>query len=74
MILNVNVITYIVAFYTEQFMNIYKEGFVDVKNPFNPKMVSRINRSGKKVIKIIGKDKVKIRYDPIFLSDKHTLE
>ena len=42
MILNVSGRTDIVAFYTKWFMNRYKEGFVDVRNPFNPKMVSRI--------------------------------
>ena len=42
MILNVSGRTDIVAFYTEWFMNRYKEGFVDVRNPFNPKMISRI--------------------------------
>ena len=42
MILNVSGRTDIVAFYTEWFMNRYKDGFVDVRNPFNPKMVSRI--------------------------------
>lgn len=45
MILNVSGRTDIVAFYTEWFMNRYKEGFVDVRNPFNPKLVSRINFS-----------------------------
>jgi len=43
MILNVSGRTDIVAFYTEWFMNRYNEGFVDVRNPFNPKLVSRIN-------------------------------
>ncbi len=42
MILNVSGRTDIVAFYTEWFMNRYKAGFVDVRNPFNPKLVSRI--------------------------------
>jgi hypothetical protein len=42
MILNVSGRTDIVAFYTEWFMNRYRAGFVDVRNPFNPKMVSRI--------------------------------
>ena len=42
MILNVSGRTDIVAFYTDWFLNRYKEGFVDVRNPFNPKMVSRI--------------------------------
>ena len=43
MILNVSGRTDIVAFYTKWFMNRYKEGYVDVRNPFNPKLVSRIN-------------------------------
>lgn len=42
MILNVSGRTDIVAFYSEWFINRYKEGYVDVRNPFNPKMVSRI--------------------------------
>ena len=42
MILNVSGRTDIVAFYTKWFINRYREGFVDVRNPFNPKMVSRI--------------------------------
>lgn len=45
MILNVSGRTDIVAFYSEWFINRYKEGFVDVRNPFNPKLVSRINFS-----------------------------
>lgn len=43
MILNVSGRCDIVAFYTKWFMNRYKEGYVDVRNPFYPKMVSRIN-------------------------------
>lgn len=43
MILNVSGRTDIVAFYSEWFMNRYKEGFVDVRNPFYPKKVSRID-------------------------------
>lgn len=42
MILNVSGRTDIVAFYSEWFMKRYEEGFVDVKNPFNPKLISRI--------------------------------
>ena len=42
MILNVSGRCDIVAFHTEWFMNRYKDGFVDVRNPFNPKLVSRI--------------------------------
>ena len=43
MILNVSGRTDIVAFYAKWFMTRYKEGYVDVRNPFNPKLVSRIN-------------------------------
>lgn len=42
MILNISGRTDIVAFYLDWFMNRLDEGFVDVRNPFNPKMVSRI--------------------------------
>ena len=42
MILNVSGRTDIVAFYTEWFMNRYKEGYLDVRNAFNKKLVSRI--------------------------------
>lgn len=42
MILNVSGRTDIVAFYTDWFLNRYKDGFVDVRNPFNQKLVSRI--------------------------------
>ena len=42
MILNVSGRTDIVAFYTKWFINRYKEGFVDVRNPFYPISISRI--------------------------------
>lgn len=42
MILNVSGRTDIVAFYSDWFINRYQQGFVDVRNPFNPKLVSRI--------------------------------
>lgn len=42
MILNVSGRTDIVAFYSEWFINRYKEGYVDVRNPVYPKNVSRI--------------------------------
>ncbi len=35
--------TDIPAFYTKWFMNRYKEGFIYVKNPFNQKLVSKID-------------------------------
>ncbi len=42
MIINISGRTDIVAFYSKWFMNRYKEGYIDVRNPFNPKLVSRI--------------------------------
>lgn len=42
MILNVSGRTDVVAFYSEWFINRYKEGWIDVRNPFNKKFVSRI--------------------------------
>lgn len=42
MILNVSGRTDVVAFYSEWFLKRYEEGYVDVRNPFNEKLVSRI--------------------------------
>ena len=42
MILNISGRTDIVAFYSDWLMNRLEAGFIDVRNPFNPKMVSRI--------------------------------
>ena len=42
MILNVSGRTDIVTFYSNWFMNRYNEGYVDVRNPFNQNLVSRI--------------------------------
>ena len=126
MILNVSGRTDIVAFYTEWFMKRYEEGFVDVRNPFYPKNISRIsfknvdvivfctknpmpivdkiekikipiifhitltsykddiepnvpNKSMvinaiKQIADKIGKDRIYIRYDPIFLNNKYNVE
>ena len=126
MILNVSGRTDVVAFYTQWFINRYREGYVDVRNPINPKLVSRINFSNvdaimfctknprpiirylkeinkpilfhvtltpyekdiepnvplkgnviesiKELSKILGKENVVVRYDPIFLNDKYTLD
>lgn len=126
MILNVSGRTDIVAFYSDWFLNRIKEGYVDVRNPFNKSLISRISFDNvdlilfctknpipmldkikyinKKMIfhititpckkdiepfvpnkknvidatkiisDIIGKDNVVVRYDPIFLSEKYTIE
>lgn len=126
MILNVSGRTDIVAFYSEWFWKRYQEGYVDVRNPFYPKQVSRIYfqdvegivfctknpipileylpymtipyyfhvtltsykkeiepgvprkrdiiEAVKTISKLIGKERIYVRYDPIFLSDTYTLE
>ena len=125
-ILNISGRTDIVAFYSDWLINRLNEGFIDVRNPFNPKMVSRImiddvgllffctknpipilnkikyikkkmyfhitltaykkdiepglpNKKDiieaiKKLSNEIGKDNIVIRYDPIFINDKYTLD
>lgn len=60
MILNVSGRTDIVAFYTDWFMKRYREGFVDVKNPFNPKLISRINFSDVDLILFCTKNPIPI--------------
>ncbi len=126
MVLNISGRTDIVAFYSKWFINRYREGYLDVRNPFYPKSVSRISFSNvdaivfctknpsplldyieeikipillhvtitpykediepnvpkkdkiiedlKKLSKILGKDRIVVRYDPIFLNDKYNLE
>lgn len=126
MILNISGRTDIVAFYTPWLVNRFKEGYVDVRNPFYPKKVSRIffkdvdlivfctknplpilpylkkikipivfqvtltpyfndvepNVPDKKKIvesikelsKIVGVENLFVRYDPILLNSKYTVE
>lgn len=126
MILNVSGRTDIVAFYEKWFMNRYREGFIDVRNPFFPKNVSRIYFNNvdmivfctknpipiikdldeikipilfhvtltpyfkdiepnvppkgkiieaiKKVSEKVGINYIYVRYDPIFLNDKYTVD
>ena len=124
MILNISGRTDVVAFYSEWLINRLKEGYIDVRNPFNQKLVSRIMlddvdllffctknpipildklkeiknkvyfhvtltsynkdiepnlppkkdiiKAIKELSKIIGKDNLVIRYDPIFINNKYT--
>ena len=126
MILNVSGRTDIVAFYASWFMRRYQEGYVDVRNPFYPKLVSRIYfedvdailfctknpipilkylkgikkpiifhvtltsyqkdiepsvPSKKEIIEaikelssLVGIDQLYVRYDPILISPKYTVE
>ena len=126
MILNISGRTDIVAFYSEWLINRLNAGFIDVRNPFNKKMVSiimledvdllffctknplpiidkissikqkvyfhitltpykkdiepnlpdkkEIVEGIKKLSKTIGKENIVIRYDPIFLNDKYTVD
>ncbi len=126
MILNISGRTDVVAFYSNWLMNRLKEGYVDVRNPYNKKLVSRINFDNvdaimfctknptpildkihlikkpilfhitltpykkniepnvpnkktviegiKKLSKILGKENVVVRYDPVFLNEEYTLE
>lgn len=60
MILNVSGRTDIVAFYSEWFMNRYYAGFVDVRNPFNPHLISRINFSNVEAILFCTKNPIPI--------------
>ncbi len=125
-ILSASFRTDIVAFYTPWFIKRVQEGFVDVRNPFNPRLISRIyfddvdailfctknphpiipylkdlnkpilfhvtltgykndvevhvqNKKQiiediKKISEILGKDRVVVRYDPIFLSKKYSVD
>ena len=60
MILNVSGRTDIVAFYSDWFMNRYREGFVDVRNPFYNKQVSRIYFSNVDLIVFCTKNPIPI--------------
>ena len=126
MILNISERIDIVAFYSDWLINRLEEGYVDVRNPFNPKMVSRIMMEDvdllffctknplpildkinnikkkmyfhitltsykkniepnvpskkdiiegiKKLSKMVGKDNIVIRYDPVFINDEYTVD
>lgn len=60
MILNVSGRTDVVAFFTSWFINRYKEGFIDVRNPFYKKLVSRINFSDVDAILFCTKNPIPI--------------
>ncbi len=60
MILNISGRTDIVAFYTPWLMKRFEEGFVDVRNPFYPKKVSRIYFSDVELIVFCTKNPLPI--------------
>ena len=72
MVLNVSGRTDVVAFYTDWFMKRYEEGFVDVRNPFNPKLVSRIDFNDVDLILFCTKNPIPI-LDKIKKIDKPIL-
>lgn len=128
MIINVSGRCDIPAFYSKWFINRLKEGYVDVKNPFNKELINRIPLNEntvdlivfctknpiplfkylddinypyliqvtitpyqkdiepnvpykreiincvKEIAKKIGKERVYVRYDPIFLSNKYNID
>ena len=63
MILNVSGRTDIIAFYKNWFIKRLNEGFIDVRNPFNPKLVSRINISDVDLILFCTKNPIPILKD-----------
>lgn len=63
MILNISGRTDIVAFYEKWLIKRLEVGFVDVRNPFNPKLVSRINFSDVDLILFCTKNPIPILND-----------
>ncbi len=55
--------TDIVAFYSKWFMKRIEEGFIDVRNPFNPKLVSRISFDDVDLIMFCTKNPIPILKD-----------
>ena len=52
--------TDIPAFYSNWFLNRVDAGFVDVRNPFNPNLISRINFSDVDLIMFCSKNPIPI--------------
>lgn len=63
MILNVSGRTDIIAFYENWLIKRVEAGFVDVRNPFNPKLVNRINFSDVDLILFCTKNPIAILND-----------
>lgn len=63
MILNISGRTDIVAFYERWLIKRLEAGFVDVRNPFNPKLVNRINFSDVDLILFCTKNPIPILND-----------
>lgn len=64
MIINASGRTDVVAYYMDWFVNRWNEGYFDVRNPFNPKLVSRIFVSDVDMIVFCTKNPLPLfRYD-----------
>lgn len=63
MILNVSSRTDIIAFYEKWLIKRVEAGFVDVRNPFNPKLLNRINFSDVDLILFCTKNPIPILND-----------
>ena len=63
MVLFVSGRTDIIAFYTKWFLNRLNEGFVDVRNQFNPSLESRINFTDVDLIFFCTKNPISIVND-----------
>lgn len=63
MVLMVSGRTDVVAFYSKWFMKRVEEGFFDVRNPFNPKLISRINFNDVDLIMFCTKNPIPILED-----------
>lgn len=71
MIINASGRTDIVAYYMDWFVNRWNEGYFDVRNPFNPKLVSRIFVSDVDMIVFVQKSIAIVRCDS-FISCAHS--
>lgn len=72
MIINASGRSDIVAYYMDWFVNRWNEGYFDVRNPFNPKLVSRIFVSDVDMIVFCTKKSIAIVRCDSFISCAHS--